>query len=79
MNDQIVKFNDGVALNGAIHAVDKLVSPRRKTPPGAPHRGPPGAEETYGAFVEEDFMEEEEEVDDWEEWEDWLLEWASQA
>lgn len=74
MNGHPVKFNDGVALNGAIHVVDKLVSPRKPVPPGAPHHGPPGSEKLSGASFSNGEV-----VDDWDDWEDWLLEWAAEA
>ncbi|KAL5490114.1 hypothetical protein ACEPAI_4947 [Sanghuangporus weigelae] len=70
VNGQKVSAYDGVALNGALHVINKLVSPRHsKRNPH--HDGIPNDE--IASFSP---AMEEEDSDDWQNWEEWLLEWA---
>ncbi|EJD02076.1 FAS1 domain-containing protein [Fomitiporia mediterranea MF3/22] len=66
VNGQVVKGYDGPALNGAIHVVDRLVSPRHRR--GRPHQT------LEAMLLNEDYADEYD--DDWEDWEEWLPAWA---
>ncbi|KAL5532950.1 hypothetical protein ACEPAF_4724 [Sanghuangporus sanghuang] len=70
VNGQKVSAYDGVALNGALHVIDKLVSPRRSK--RRPHHDGIPNDETASFSP----AMEEEDRDDWQNWEEWLLEWA---
>lgn len=78
VNRQPVKVLDGVAWNGAVHVVDKLISPRPQR--GRSGHGPSHAAETNSRrhSVYDVYDAEENDIDDWEDWESWLLDWAEQ-
>ena len=72
VNGQVSIAPDVPARNGAVHVVDKLISPRRKPE----HHGAPG----FADENEPDFWAKSDEQNDkdWEEWEDWLPQWAAE-
>jgi hypothetical protein len=72
---RIVALADGVANNGAVHIVNRVLNPLRgKTPPGSPRKGP------HRHYWDEDqntwVRLEDEDANEWEGWEDWLVRWA---
>lgn len=74
VNGQLSIAPDVPARNGAVHVVDRLISPRRKHG----HHGAPDYDEFDGEHG--DFWAERAEQDDkdWKEWEEWLPEWAAE-
>lgn len=67
VNGQKASVYDAVALNGAFHVVDKLVSPRRSK--RGPHHGDVLGFDISGPDLGED-------DDDWRNWKEWMFEWA---
>lgn len=77
VNGQSVSFSDGVASNGAVHVIGKLLNPRARHP-GSPHRP-----HKLRHAVEDEVLEGKGSVveavdEDWEDWEDWLPQWAEE-
>jgi len=68
---------DGVARNGAVHVVSRLLHPfpRRGSPHHRPHTGD---DEDDPIRIQVDGEEGIEEVESWEDWKDWLPQWAAE-
>ncbi|KAH8108492.1 FAS1 domain-containing protein [Phellopilus nigrolimitatus] len=78
LNGQPVKLHDGVALNGAIHIIDRLLSPHplKGRPEHGRPRPPPAQENIFESYDAEHAGENN--LDDWEDWELWLPAWAEE-
>ncbi|KDQ60570.1 hypothetical protein JAAARDRAFT_124834 [Jaapia argillacea MUCL 33604] len=66
VNGQPVPFYDGVARNGAVHIIDRVLNPVKHH---GKHDKPPRKD--YDEFVDDDDVDE-----GWEDWEEWLPQWA---
>lgn len=69
VNHQKVAFADGVARNGAVHVIHRVLNPRPH--PHHPHK-------TKVANEADDETYDDNDDDGWDDWEDWLPQWAAE-